>query len=417
MGAFASRLIAWQRVHGRHDLPWQRNSSPYRIWISEVMLQQTQVAAVIPYYERFVAALPSVRALAQAPEDEVLALWSGLGYYSRARNLQRCARLLVAQHDAQLPGDPQVLASLPGIGRSTAAAIAVFGFGQRAAILDGNARRVLARVFELPGDPTSTAGRKRFWAAAERELPTEGVQAYTQGLMDLGALVCTRTRPACERCPLAELCAARASGRIAEFPHRRRQLPRPRRQALLLVVRASDRVWLVKRPARGVWAGLWSLPQLQLDPGAHGDAAMQHMIAGLDMFAAAGGVRRRELPEIEHVFTHFVLHARPVLLELDRAIATSGAATPLPTLLPPAPHDAGPAAQPQAGESAPIANASRMYCAETPTTAPGHAWSSALSPYVDARWWAQDELSRAPLPAPVKRLLLGLHALPQVRRA
>lgn len=370
---FASRVSAWQRTHGRHDLPWQRAPDPYRIWLSEVMLQQTQVATVIPYYLRFLARLPSVAALAAAPEDEVLALWSGLGYYQRARNLHRCADVIVTRHGGVFPQDPAQLAALPGIGRSTAAAIAVFAWGTRAAILDGNVRRVLARVFGIGGDPARAEVQRRLWEVAERELPHEGLQAYTQGLMDLGATICTRHRPDCEHCPVATLCFARSSGRIDEFPGRRARREPAQRTAVLLVARSPSGVLLVKRPSTGVWGGLWSLPEAFLSSDVGAGAGVVQEPAG--MREAADALRAtlaiplgpsRALPPFDHAFSHFRLRAWPMLADLAAAtdIASDGVG----------PGDALPAA-------------------------PGAR-----------RWWLLSQLDGAPLPAPVRQLLSALPA-------
>ena len=262
---FASRIIAWQQRHGRHGLPWQGEPpDPYRVWLSEVMLQQTQVATVLGYFDRFVVRYPDVHALAAAADDEVMALWAGLGYYSRARNLLRCAREVVARHDGRFPASSAALARLPGIGRSTAAAIAAFCFGERAAILDGNVRRVLARWMALDVD-TSPAALARLWAEAEALLPrrpsARQMRAYTQGLMDLGATVCRPRAPRCDACPLRSDCRAHASGDPMRFPRRRAGAERPRLDLWLLWAdRADGALWLTRRPATGIWAGLHALP-------------------------------------------------------------------------------------------------------------------------------------------------------------
>ena len=241
MQDFASRLTAWQRRHGRRGLPWQGTRDPYRVWLAEVMLQQTQVAAVIPYYERFLARFPDVAALAAASQDEVLRLWSGLGYYARGRNLHAAAQAIAAR--GAFPRTPEDIGALPGVGRSTAAAIAVFAFGRRAAILDGNAKRVFARCFGVEGD-------KRQWDLAERLLPARGIRTYTQALMDLGATLCTRSRPACDRCPVAARCVARIEDRVDELPARRKRAPLPLRRATWYVVLHQGQVLLERRPGR-----------------------------------------------------------------------------------------------------------------------------------------------------------------------
>jgi len=280
---FADKLIRWQRRHGRHDLPWQGTTDPYRIWLSEVMLQQTQVATVIPYYERFLARYPTVEALARASEEEVLELWSGLGYYARGRNLHKAARL-IAHHG--FPRTAEEIAELPGVGRSTAAAIAAFAYGERAAILDGNVKRVLARCFLL-GD------KDQLWEQAESLLPRRDIERYTQALMDLGATVCTRANPKCGACPVAAACKARQAGRIAEFPPPRERRELPQREATWLVVRRNGAVLVEQRPSPGIWGGLWCFPELNGKPPRGAKA----------------------LATIEHGFTHFRLRIRPLLVE------------------------------------------------------------------------------------------------------
>jgi A/G-specific adenine glycosylase len=307
--SFAARLTAWQRDHGRHDLPWQASRDPYRVWLSEIMLQQTQVATVIPYYERFLARFPTLAALAAAAEDDVLALWSGLGYYSRARNLRRAAQAVVAEHGGELPRDPAALARLPGVGRSTAAAIAVFSFGARAAILDGNVKRVLSRCFGLDGDPAAAATQRRWWNQAEALLPHAQVPEYTQALMDLGATVCTRARPRCGACPVADLCVARATDRIAALPAARRRRALPEKTVRWLVVTSGRDVLLERRAPAGVWGGLWSFPELA--PEADAAAWLRER---LDADCAAA----TPLAAVVHSFTHFRLQAQPLRVELAR---------------------------------------------------------------------------------------------------
>jgi A/G-specific adenine glycosylase len=347
---FSQDVIRWQRTHGRHTLPWQNTREAYRIWLSEIMLQQTQVAAVLGYYARFLERFPTVSELAAAPAEDVMAQWSGLGYYTRARNLHACAKRVVDEYGGQFPSDPALLAQLPGIGRSTAAAIAAFSAGARAAILDGNVKRVFARVFGIDAYPGEKKVEDALWVRAEALLPEEGIEAYTQGLMDLGATLCTRSSPECGRCPLAARCVALASGRTAELPVRKPKKATPEKQAALLVVLDGGKVLLEQRPAHGIWGGLLSLPEVD------GHAAVG---AEPDVAAVAAMARRFGAPEeveqllpLTHVFTHYKLHMTPWRI----ALAEAGAA------------------------------------------AEGH------------QWWPLADIERAPLPAPVKKLLLTLAA-------
>jgi A/G-specific adenine glycosylase len=310
---FADLVLDWFDRHGRKDLPWQRDPSPYRVWVSEVMLQQTQVAVVIPYFERFMARLPTVAALAAAPPDLVLHLWSGLGYYARARNLHRAAGMIATHHAGELPANLTRLQALPGIGRSTAGAILSLALGQNYAILDGNVKRVLARCFAVPGWPGRAPVLARLWALAERCTPRERVGAYNQAMMDLGATLCTRAAPACGRCPLAGACAALALGDIAAFPAPKPRREVPARQVWMLVLRnAAGEVLLERRPPLGIWGGLWSLPECP--PG--GDAAdwcRGHL--------GAVPVQVEKLPPRRHSFTHFRLDIQPLVVDLDQVPA------------------------------------------------------------------------------------------------
>ena len=302
---FAARLVAWQAVHGRRDLPWQDTRDPYRVWLSEIMLQQTQVATALPYYRRFLDRFPDVAALAAAPLDHVLALWSGLGYYRRAHHLHAAARAVVERHGGAFPQDVDGLAALPGIGRSTAAAIAVFAFGRRAAILDGNVKRVLARHRGVAGFPGKAEVAATLWRHAEALVPRRDIEAYTQGLMDLGATVCTRTRPTCEGCPVAADCVARRDGRVDALPSPRPAKSLPRRALRVLLLTHAGTLLLERRPPVGIWAGLWSLPEMSLD-----EDVAAHCRA---RFGAEVTVQEPLAP-IEHGFTHYrlTLHPQPV---------------------------------------------------------------------------------------------------------
>ncbi len=342
---FAEHVIAWQRQHGRHHLPWQNTRDPYRVWLSEIMLQQTQVATVLGYYERFLQRFPDVAVLAAAPQDDVLALWSGLGYYSRARNLHRCAQSVVALHGGRFPPGSEQLQTLPGIGRSTAAAIAAFCFGERVAILDGNVKRVLTRVLGFGGDLAEAAQEKALWSQATALLPEQGIEPYTQGLMDLGATLCSARSPQCLLCPVNADCAAAATGRQEDYPVKTRKLKRGRREHVWLWLRWGERVWLVQRPQTGVWAGLWSLPEF--DAAEHFDAA-----------TATWPGTHEALPSFTHTLTHLDWTLHPVRWTVP---ARTGAAK---------------------------------------VAALVAAWPT-------GRWFSLDEALAAGLPAPLRKLLLG----------
>ncbi|MDB5897285.1 MAG: mutY [Ramlibacter sp.] len=302
---FAGRVVAWQRSHGRNALPWQNTRDPYRVWLSEIMLQQTQVSAVLGYYDRFLARFPDVQALAAAALDEVLALWSGLGYYSRARNLHLCAQQVVQVHGGAFPQTAAVLQTLPGIGPSTAAAISSFCFAERAAILDGNVKRVLTRVLAFGADLSAGANERALWEHARALLPTrelhEDMPRYTQGLMDLGATVCLPRNPSCLICPVQPQCVAAAQGQPEAYPVKTRKLKRSAESLWLLHAHAGDgSVWLQKRPTPGVWGGLYCLPVFgsrdALEEALPGPA--RHAMRDVDAFV--------------HVLTHKDLHLHPV---------------------------------------------------------------------------------------------------------
>ena len=303
----ADLVIAWQRTHGRNDLPWQGRRDPYAIWISEVMLQQTQVAAVIPYYRRFLERFPDCAALAAAPLDEVMRYWSGLGYYSRARNLHKAAQTITARFQGQFPRSIDAIAALPGIGRTTAAAIAAFAFGARHPILDGNVKRVFARVFGIEGDLTKAAGQTRLWALAERLLPQNDMETYIQGLMDLGATVCLRRKAKCTQCPLAALCAAHESGRVDEIPQPRSRKSLPLRETTMLVLFHKAQVLLERRPPAGIWGALWSLPELGIDRDPEQTCRERFGVSAASW---------RNLPSIEHGFTHFRLRIHALRVDV-----------------------------------------------------------------------------------------------------
>lgn len=310
---FSIRLVHWQRRHGRHGLPWQGTRDPYRVWLSEIMLQQTQVATVRDYFPRFLARFPDVATLAAASADDVMALWSGLGYYSRARHLHRCAQEVMARFDGRFPRQAHVLQELPGIGRSTAAAIAAFCFGERAAILDGNVKRVLTRHLGLADDLAVSAHEKALWQRAQTLLPDSGADmpAYTQALMDLGATVCTARQPRCDACPVATDCVARREGTPERYPVKTRKLKRGQQSLWLLHAHdaTAGAVWLHRRPARGIWAGLYALPVFDTPDALHA--------------ALPAGTTVVEHAPFTHVLTHKDLHLHPVSAQLP-APATPG---------------------------------------------------------------------------------------------
>lgn len=311
MQSIAQQLINWHKHHGRHHLPWQNNHDPYAIWLSEIMLQQTQVNTVIPYYQRFMQEFPTICSLAQASLDSVLALWSGLGYYSRARNLHQAARILVRDYQGQFPNTRDTIQQLPGIGRSTAAAIAVFAFQRREAILDGNVKRIFARYFGIPGYPGDNLIQTRLWQKAEESLPTNHVagdiETYTQALMDLGATVCTRRNPSCNLCPLKQNCSAYAENTIDQLPTPKKRKPLPQKEVVFLILMQQQKLLLQKRPLSGIWGALWCLPEIETGIDSLSFCQRQW---GIHIGSA------RKLPPLDHQFTHFKLRIHPQLLHV-----------------------------------------------------------------------------------------------------
>ncbi len=380
---FAERVVTWQRAHGRAGLPWQLTRDPYRVWLSEIMLQQTQVTTVLGYYERFLQRFPTVVALAQAPSEDVLALWSGLGYYARARNLHRCAQVVASEHGGEFPRTAAELAELPGIGRSTAAAIASFCFGERVAILDGNVKRVLTRVLAYAGDIAQSSSEKALWAIAGDMLPDApageplhaAMASYTQGLMDLGATVCTIRKPACDACPVNATCEGRASGAPERFPVKTRKLKRSKRASVLLWLQLKDRVWLVRRADSGVWAQLWSLPEF--DTAVALERAVKDWPGTLEWMAP-----------FKHVLTHFDWMLQPLRLQWHGA-----------------PSDA---------EQREIARLAAVNGA--PQDEPGEAdahgdidgvddEASVATTVTEGRWFSRAELESVGIPSPIRKLL------------
>jgi len=307
---FAARVLRWYDAHGRKDLPWQRDRDAYRVWVSEIMLQQTQVQTVIPYFERFMRRFPGLRQLADAPLDDVLAHWSGLGYYARARNLHRAAIIVRDEHGGDFPQDLQAVSALPGIGRSTAGAILALAYDQRHPILDGNVKRVLARHAAVDGWPGQAAVAARLWELAGARTPARRVAAYTQAMMDLGAMLCTRARPACGECPVRSDCAALALGASAQFPGRRSKKLKPLRHTTMLLAVADGAVYLERRPPSGIWGGLWSLPEV--------DDVADWCAARL----AVNAVEAERWGTLRHSFSHYDLDIAPVVVRIGAASST-----------------------------------------------------------------------------------------------
>lgn len=314
LATLANTIVTWQHKHGRHDLPWQGTTDPYRIWLSEIMLQQTQVATVIPYYQRFLSRFPDVNHLARASLDDVMPYWAGLGYYARARNLHRCARTVYQEHQGHFPPTSAELATLPGIGRSTAAAIAAFAWGERSPIMDGNVKRVFTRYFGIYGDTSRRATETVLWDLAQRAIQladnTLDIRRYIQGQMDLGATICTRSRPACHACPLADTCFAYRENAQAELPQRRPRKALPEKACVMLMVLHQRHVLLQQQPEPGIWGGLWSLPMVENE---------KQLQPALDALGA-GAASVAPLPALTHTFSHFKLHIQALRIELHQPL-------------------------------------------------------------------------------------------------
>lgn len=361
---FHDALLRWFDQHGRHDLPWQRARSPYRVWVAEIMLQQTQVKTVIPYFERFMARFPTLTTLADASLDDVLHLWTGLGYYARGRHLHRAARQVCSHHGGTLPETLDALTALPGIARSTAGAILAQACQQRHPILDGNVKRVLSRYHAIAGWPGHKTVENQLWALSEHHTPATRCADYTQAIMDLGATVCTHTRPACARCPIATRCRAHAEGNPGTYPTAKPYKALPvRRTAMLLLEDTHGRVLLERRPLSGIWGGLWSLPECPAHTNDIEGWCHTHLHLRVEAVA--------HWPTLRHTFSHFHLDIHPLHVHLRSNATTSVRQKTTPA----------------AGEAPAV-------------TPPGQVWYNTRQP--DARG----------LPAPIKRLLETLATAP-----
>ena len=303
---FSSQVLNWFQQYGRKHLPWQKNVTPYRVWVSEIMLQQTQVTTVIPYFERFMATFPTVQDLAAASQDQVLNLWTGLGYYARARNLHKTAKLVCTQYNGEFPKKVHELEQLPGVGRSTAGAIRSLGYGEYAPILDGNVKRVLARHFAIAGWPGKTVVLKELWQLSEQLTPEQSSGAYNQAMMDIGAMICTRTRPLCEQCPVNQTCIARANQSIAQYPEKKPKKKNPIKTTHMIIFRHNAQILLEKRPQTGIWGGLWCFPQCE-------ETADIISVAQQYGFTEQ---QRQKLPAFRHTFSHFHLDCHPILIDI-----------------------------------------------------------------------------------------------------
>ena len=315
MTSLSSSLLKWFKIHGRHDLPWQKNLSPYRVWVSEIMLQQTQVKTVIPYYRRFIKRFPQINDLSSANIDQVLYLWTGLGYYARARNLHKTARILTSQYDSQFPDTVEDLETLPGIGRSTAGAILALSLNKRAPILDGNVKRVLTRFYSIPGWPEQTKTKNQLWAIAEKNTPLKNFAQYTQAIMDLGATVCKRSKPDCCRCPLEHTCNAFTLNKVEDYPSKKpKKKPMPIKKICMYVFENEfGEVLLERRPPQGIWGSLYSFPEKR---GQKDDTTSSKTIKHLNSKSRSS--EDFELKSLRHTFSHFHLDIQPTLLKVSK---------------------------------------------------------------------------------------------------
>lgn len=308
MKSFSERVLAWFEVHGRKHLPWQQGVNAYKTWVSEIMLQQTQVATVIPYFNRFVERFPNVVALADAEQDDVLAHWAGLGYYSRARNLHKAAQIICDEYQGIFPNDIEGAIALPGVGKSTAGAILSLAYQQRHAILDGNVKRVLSRHQMIEGIPNQASTLKKQWAVAEAFTPAQDSHKYTQAMMDLGAIICTRSKPQCEACPVQVDCGAYHNDCITNYPNKKPKKVLPEKHVTMLIITDGERIHLEKRPDKGIWGGLWSLPEV---------VDKNHISACLQQYGATGSTTKKQ-PVYTHTFTHYRLHITPLIVHIAK---------------------------------------------------------------------------------------------------
>lgn len=305
---FSHRLLQWFDNHGRKNLPWQQPATPYRVWLSEIMLQQTQVVTVIPYFQKFTERFPDINTLANAEVDEVLQYWAGLGYYARGRNLHKAAQIIQSKHQGELPANFDALVDLPGIGRSTAGAILALAFKKHYPILDGNVKRVLARHTAEPRWPGEKQAENELWQLAEELLPNQRINDYIQAQMDLGATLCTRSKPRCQACPLQSDCQAFQLGIPTDYPIKKPKKAVPHREVRWLVYAAKGQLLMEKRPSQGIWGGLWSFPEMPIDN------EISHLLSQSDI------IRFQNLPDIQHAFTHYKLTISPIYIELDNPV-------------------------------------------------------------------------------------------------